>query len=553
MKLLPVLITPALVSSAALARDLCTASQKCWPSPEVWSSFNASIGGRLVAPRPPAWPCHDPNYDEEACRVARANWDDPFWRSNQTGAMQDPVWESPGCSINTPQDVTCEQGFVPTYSVAAKDGSDVSKAVVFAGKHRLKLVVKNTGHDFLGRSSGAGSFSIWTRQLKGINFADSFVPIGCSRSVVGVPAVTLGAAEQWRDVYQAVDERNMTIVGGASKTVGAAGGYVQGGGHSPLGSLHGMAADNVLQFTVVKPDGEVVKANACQNKDLFWALRGGGGGTWGVTLDVTYKTYPPLDSIVGMVINVNVTSPERSRDLGETLLRALPSLTDQGIRGYVWVTRVTFTIAVVHPNSPSLEHTNQTLAPIWDWVTNNSDTQSASLGYVHPTFFDFFKLWLETDLGSAQPKWRGSRLVSRNAMEKRAGELAKLIVGDQEDITLSMLIVGGGAITKVDPESIGLNPQWRNDALVSWNFGSNWADDTPADTIAHIKSTITNLTQSLGMIAGLDNATYLNEADPQEPLWKKAFFGRHYDQLLKIKRNVDPEGLFTCNRCVGSD
>ncbi|KAG8721079.1 hypothetical protein FRC08_015887 [Ceratobasidium sp. 394] len=299
MKLLPVLITPALVSSAALARNICTASQECWPSPEVWSSFNASISGRLIAPRPPAWPCHDPNYDEGACGVARANWDDPFWRSNQTGAMQDPVWESSGCRINTPRNMTCEQGFVPTYLVAAKDGSDVSKAIVFAGKYRLKLVVKNTGHDLyvddllirstradltvlnesLGRSSGAGSFSIWTHQLKGINFADSFVPIGCSQSVVGVPAVTLGAAEQWRDVYQAVDERNMTIVGGASKTVGAAGGYVQGGGHSPLGALYGMAVDNVLQFTVVKPDGEVVKANACQNKDLFWALRGGGGGT----------------------------------------------------------------------------------------------------------------------------------------------------------------------------------------------------------------------------------------------------------------------------------
>ncbi|KAG8714353.1 hypothetical protein FRC08_012055 [Ceratobasidium sp. 394] len=554
MKLSRVLVNSGVLSSAALARELCTASQKCWPPPEVWSSFNASIGGRLVAPRPPAWPCHDPNYDEAACNVAKANWYDSFWRSNQTGAMQDPIWESPGCSINTPRNVTCEQGFVPTYSVVANGGSDVSRAVVFAGKHRLRLVVKNTGHDYLGRSSAAGSFSIWTHRLKGMNFTDSFVPTGCSRNVSGVPGVTLRAAEQWRDVYQAVDERNMTIVGGAANSVGAAGGYVQGGGHSPLGFLYGMAADNVLQFTVVKPDGKTVKANACQNKDLFWALRGGGGSTWGVTLDVTYKTHPPLRSIVGIGVTMNATSPEKFRDLGEMFLSALPGLSDQGIRGYcVWFPPVTFSLIVFHPNSPSLEHTNQTLSPIWDWVAKNPDTQFASYGYVHPTFFDLFKLWLKTDVAIAQPTWLGSRLVSRKAMKTRAGELAELLRGDGKDVAPSLLIVGGGAISKVDPESTGLNPQWRNDALISWNFGSNWADDTPADKINYLKSTVTNLTQSLGKIAGLDHAGYFNEADPQEPLWKKAFFGRHYDRLLKIKRKVDPEGLFTCNRCVGSD
>lgn len=94
----------------------------------------------------------------------------------------------------------------------------------------------------------------------------------------------------------------MTVVGGAANSVGAAGGWIQGGGHSPLGALYGMGVDSecryvwahyfylphsilidVLQFNVVKPDGKIVAANACQNEDLFWALRGGGGGTWGVS------------------------------------------------------------------------------------------------------------------------------------------------------------------------------------------------------------------------------------------------------------------------------
>jgi hypothetical protein len=141
------LLAVALISSRVSSRNLCTASQKCWPSSDVWSSFNASISGHLVAPRPPAWPCHDPYYDEAGCTEAKANWNSSFWRANQTGAMQDTLWESPGCDIDTPRNVTCEQGFVPTYSVVAHDSSDVSKAVSFAAKHKLRLVVKNTGHD----------------------------------------------------------------------------------------------------------------------------------------------------------------------------------------------------------------------------------------------------------------------------------------------------------------------------------------------------------------------------------------------------------------------
>jgi FAD/FMN-containing dehydrogenase len=56
---------------------------------------------------------------------------------------------------------------------------------------------------------------------------------------------------------------------------------VQGGGHSPLSTLHGMAADQLLNLEVVTADGRFVTANAKENADLFWALRGGGGSTYG--------------------------------------------------------------------------------------------------------------------------------------------------------------------------------------------------------------------------------------------------------------------------------
>jgi hypothetical protein len=136
----------ALIISVHAARR-CTSSEPCWPSPSIWAAFNSSVSGRLVSPRPPAWPCHDPHYNAPACAEARANWTNSFWRSDQTGAMQSLVWESTECRIDTPQNVTCEQGLVPTYVVVAESEEDVSKAVKFAQNYKLKLVIKNTGHD----------------------------------------------------------------------------------------------------------------------------------------------------------------------------------------------------------------------------------------------------------------------------------------------------------------------------------------------------------------------------------------------------------------------
>ncbi|CAE6448508.1 unnamed protein product [Rhizoctonia solani] len=542
-----------LLIPGTLAVDYCTFGEECWPTDTVWSELNATVNGRLVAPRPPAWPCHDPNYDEAACNEVKANWESSFWRSNQTGAMQNPVWESLGCDIYTPRNVTCGQGFVPVYSVAALDRNDVSKAVSFAKKHRLRLVIKNTGHDYLGRSSGANSFSIWTHKLKGIDFTDSFVAKECSKDNTGVPAVTIGAAEQWIDVYKAANDHNVTVVGGAARTVGAAGGWIQGGGHSPLGALYGMGVDNVLQFTVVKADGETVTANSCQNKDLFWALRGGGGGTYGVTLDVTYKTHPPLQSVAVVVLQVNATNPEQMVDMSAAFFKAVPNITDQGARGYAFwmVPNNSFAAILIHPNSPSVEATNSTLQPVFDRATQINVTQIATIGSIHATFYEMFTIYIG-DVGIAVPAWMGSRLVSRTSLLSNSDQMAKLILASPY-VSSGVNIVGGGAVNDFGPDSVSLNPQWRKDALLHWTFSGGWDDTTPSQLIEQVKQNVTNVTQQLGALGGLDEAAYFNEADPGEPQWKKAFFGSHYDRLVEIKKQVDPQGVFTCNRCIGSD
>ncbi|CAG8760219.1 9747_t:CDS:2, partial [Acaulospora colombiana] len=126
------------------------------------------------------------------------------------------------------------------------------------------------------------------------------------------------------DVYKAADEHSVVVVGGGSYSVGAAGGWILGGGHSSLSPQYGLGVDNVVQFEVVTPDGELRTVNAYKNKDLFWALRGGGPG-FGVVTKVTYRTHPAITSIARLSLNVTYTTPSY-RNLLRTYLLLQPTL-----------------------------------------------------------------------------------------------------------------------------------------------------------------------------------------------------------------------------------
>lgn len=97
--------------------------------------------------------------------------------------------------------------------------------------------------------------------------------------------------ETWDDVLEAV-KGDYHIVTGGARTVSAAGGWLQGGGLSFTSRKYGIGVDNVVDFRVVLANGTLLVADACTNPDLFWALRGGGGGTYGVVTHVHYKVYP---------------------------------------------------------------------------------------------------------------------------------------------------------------------------------------------------------------------------------------------------------------------
>jgi FAD/FMN-containing dehydrogenase len=106
----------------------------------------------------------------------------------------------------------------------------------------VKLSVKASGHDFLGRSTAKNSLLIWTHYLKNISFTDHFLVGGKD---IG-SAVTAGSGVAVNELYVHSKAAGKMVVTGAAATVTAAGGYIQGGGHSAFSPLLGLAADNVL-------------------------------------------------------------------------------------------------------------------------------------------------------------------------------------------------------------------------------------------------------------------------------------------------------------------
>ncbi|KAF7505684.1 hypothetical protein GJ744_000533 [Endocarpon pusillum] len=533
---------------SSASRRRCAFGDKCWPDDSTWQAFNDSVSGHLIRSVPSAAVCHHERYDAGLCDTAQKEWRNSLWRTNQTGAYSAILWElgSDQCFINTPRDAPCDAGLVPHYSVAVQGVEDVQKAVKFAHDRDLYLVVKNTGHSHLGRSSGKGSFSIWTHNLKGKEWRESFVPKGAPGGTSGVHAVTLQAGEQWLDVYRAAAEQNVIVVGGHARTVGSAGGYLTGGGHSPFAYFYGLAVDNLLEVDLVTADGSYQTINAYTDPDYFYALRGGGGSAWGVITSVTYRTHPNPAHIQVGLMQFNTTDESTLRNVLHKALQALPAVTDAGYTGYGIMDDGSFAALFVQPNATE-EIFNTTFAPFYELASHaNVSAQVGSISF--PTWIDYCNTFL-MDPNIATNIIDASRLLTSDDLLERTTKLVDVVL-EFDEFSAGFNFIG--KVNSTERDNTAVHPAWKDSRAV-FSLGTDWADDASGEERLRKKQQAVEISKRLGEIVGPDGGTYVNEANPYEPDWQNVFWGPKYDRLLSIKKRIDPTNLFVCNRCVGTD
>ncbi len=186
-------------------------------------------------------------------------------------------------------------GSTPAAIVTPTSAADVQKAMTFAAAHNLKVAPRSGGHSYIGASTANGAMVFDLRALPGELSYDA-----ASGRVTATPATSL-----W-DLHQTLAAAGRGIPTGICPTVGAAG-HALGGGLGAQSRHAGLLSDALASATVVLPGGQAVTASAAENPDRFWALRGGGGGKFGVTISLTFDTFPISDADV-----VNLHFPTES-------------------------------------------------------------------------------------------------------------------------------------------------------------------------------------------------------------------------------------------------
>ena len=246
-----------------------------WPSEASWNQLSRNVGGQLVKVRSPLAACMDA--DEHGLRPGVQGLEEPLlpWRRDRADAV-------PRLGRRLDIEPKRVRGGGP-------DDGGYRRAVNFAREHNLRVVVKGGGHSYQGTSNAPDSLLIWTRKMNAVTVHDAFIGAGCAGRHEPQQAVTVEAGAIWGHVYDAVTTKaGRYVQGGGCLTVGVAG-LIQSGGFGSFSKAYGMAAASLLEAEIVTADGAVRIANACTNPDLFWGLKGGGGGSLGVVTRLTLR------------------------------------------------------------------------------------------------------------------------------------------------------------------------------------------------------------------------------------------------------------------------
>ncbi|KAG8751645.1 hypothetical protein FRC11_009187 [Ceratobasidium sp. 423] len=535
---------------AALVGVVAARSAYDLPATE-WNTLNATVGGRLARGVPVARDCYAqagvnvtgpaPGLD---CATVQSKYATDTWRAGIYGARLPLQWETcqktdQGCLLdpNNPKNASafsaprvCDQGSVSPYYIAVKTAADVTQGFAFSKRTGVPLSVKNTG----------------------INYAATFVPEGCQQD--GLPALTYGAGQDLESLFLYADSNNLTFVGGSSKTVGASGGWVQGGGHSVLSNTYGLGADRVLQFKVVTPDGRSRVANACQNQDLFWALRGGGGGTFGVVLETTSQVIPNPVSTVSLRWKLVPTADNLKAILkiyAENSLR----WSQEGWGGYLYPT----TSILANPKMNATAAVTS-LKPLTDFLKVAPDGAGGGAGsgaqVAWSQYDSFLPLLSSIVTGSATTQPRNIAIASRLIPQSVFSNTTALL-----DAMLQSAQISGGSVAyymttpfsyqvpNTEQGKTSVTPAWRG---AVWHVltSATWDYDAGPDAAKQAYVKANSAMNPLRAITPGGGA-YQNEADVYEPNASQSFWGSNYAALYSIKQKYDPDGLLDCWHCVG--
>ncbi|KAG7099189.1 hypothetical protein E1B28_001058 [Marasmius oreades] len=520
-----------------------------WPAQDVWNAFNQSVDGRLIQTVPLGRPCHDPNYDEAKCSAIRDNWHSMEFHEASSSSIMDPGFLNKSCDPFDPRETPCRVGAYVQYAVNVSSVDHVIKTVQFVKEHNIRFVVRNTGHDFLGRSTGAGAVAVWVHHLRDVEWIPEFKsPLHTG------PAFKAHAGALSFDIALAADSKGLVVVTGGTPNVGFTGGFVQGGGQSATMSSYGLGADQTLEFEVVTTQGKFVRASHTENQDLYWALSGGGAGTYAVVWSVTVKAHQDLPVTTA---SLNFTLDENTQ---ETFYQAIdayqastPSLADAKIWSTAQYSSAFFNLFPIFAVNKTSAEISALLQPLLDSLDRLGVKYTSSV-QSYDKYLDGYNTLdnlINVPIGVIT---FGSRLLPQSVFAQ--GETLR-----RTQETIRGILEGGGLVADfiMKPTlDVAGNPQ--NAVLPAWRDVNKHVivalpltDGESSAQLSDQKKKIT--TEFMPALKKLTpgSGSYDNEGDPSEPDFKEAFYGANYDRLLEIKDKWDPDQILYGAVNVGGD
>ncbi|KXH56739.1 FAD binding domain-containing protein [Colletotrichum salicis] len=522
----------------------CFPGDSCWPATAQWDALNTTVGGNLIATVPLGAPCHDPVYDAATCATLQSEWQDAEIHMGSSSSIMAPFFANQSCDPFQPQSRACVLGNYVVYAVDAKTPEHIAATISFAAENNIRFIIRNTGHDYLGRSTGAGALSVWTHHLTSTEVVD------WSTATYSGKAMKVGAGTQGFDVLEAAHTAGLAVVGGECPTVGIAGGYTQGGGHSALSTSFGLSADNVLEWEVVIANGTLLTASQTENADLYWALSGGGPGNWGVVTSMTVKAHP--DAKVGGATLVMMAADNDDTaffDAIDAFHEELAGMVDGGSMVVYYFASAFFQIAPLNAFNKTADEVKTLLAPFVARLDALNMNYTTTYTEYESYYNHYDKYFGPLPIGNIQVgiAQYGGRLIPRDnitnigSFSRSIAEKGATFIGVGTDV--------GKFGTK---ETNSVTPAWRN-ALVHATLTTVWNFTAPWEEMIANQDLMTNVIMKEIEALTPTGGAYMNEADFQQPNFQTEFFGSNYNSLLCLKQKWDPEGFFYVRNAVGSE
>ena len=387
---------------------------------------------------------------------------------------------------------------LPTSTIDVRSELDIQLALSTARSLNKTVSIKSTGHSYQGSSTFDSSIMVWTHNYpKNGTIIQNFTD---SCNTVYNTVISINAGEVWDDVLERVGSKYHVVTGGG-RSVGTIGGWLQGGGMSFSSRRYGYGIDNVVDLRVILANGTVVKADACTNSDLFWAMRGGGGGTFGVAVNAHYKLHPvtPVQAFRWGILGLQYVYIHNFAALVQFVtqfvnywVRKSPTL-DNRWGGYFYSTG--FELLFMG----SLDDANSTfLSDFNSWYYNNLSISNFEVGkwgalpVSYPGVVQSYNSWYDYKGGKGaygnpnMTDQTGSAYAAINVTSMAARLVPQSIVEQQPDkvtaLIMELIYSGslggvnyfiGGAINDVSPTATSIHPANRKAIWSLYTIGTS--------------------------------------------------------------------------------